>query len=203
MRAATPTPPNPVNYNTKSMSRSSRLHEMVLFFQPCKLRHKINFLDHPSQTGPGLGLGCDPKTVFGHNLHHMPPFPNPRPGFCMVFRCASFWFLVPGTHFWTPEPKFGPGISKFGPGWPGEVWEAKMGVGKTWFCEGMVLKMGIMGFPATQMDCMVPRRPLGKPVSPQTPLKNDSPRLSPVFGKFGDGPPGPPCGSPSFPLWIA
>ena len=104
----------------------------------------------------------------------MAPFGILEAGFCMVFRCASFWFWVPGTHFGTPEPKFGPGIWKLGSGWPGEVLGPKMGVGKTWFCEGMVSKLEIMGFPATQMDCMVPRRPLGKPVSPQPPLKHES-----------------------------
>ena len=125
------------------------------------------------------------KMVLGHNLHHMAPFGILEAGFCMVFRPASFWFWVPGTHFWTPEPKFGPGIWKLGPGWPGEVFGPKMGVGKTWFCEGMVSKMETMGFPTTQMDCMVPRRPLGKPVSPKTPLKNGSPRLFPILGNLG------------------
>ena len=109
-----------------------------------------------------------PKMVFGHNLHHMAPFGILEAGFCMVFRPASFWFLVPGTRFWTPEPKFGSRIWKLGSGWPGEVLGGKMGVGKTWFCGGMDSKMEIRGFPVTQMDCMVPRRPLGKPVSPKT-----------------------------------
>ena len=53
--------------------------------------------------------------------------------------------------------------------------------------------MEIMGFPVTQMDCMVPRRPLGKPVFPRTPLKKWISRLFPVFGKLGEGPPGPLC----------
>ena len=131
--------------------------------------------------------------VFGHNLHHMAPFGILEAGFCMVFRPASFWFLVPGTHFGTPEPKFGTVIWKLGPGWPGEVFGTKMGVRKTWFCEGMVSKLEIMGFPATQMDCVVPRRPLGKPVSPQTPLKNGFPRLFPISGNLGRVPLAPLC----------
>ena len=57
-----------------------------------------------------------------------------------------------------------------GSGRPGEVLGGKMGVGKTWFCGGMDLKMEIREFPVTQMDCMVPRRPLGKPVFLQTPF---------------------------------
>ena len=126
----------------------------------------------------------------------MAPFGILEAGFCMVFRCASFRFLVPGTHFWTPEPKFGPGIWKFGPGWPGEVFGPNMGVGKTWFCEGMVSKLEIMGFPAAQMDCMVPRRPLGKPVFPQPPFKNGFPRLS-QFWEIWGRPPVPPV----YPLW--
>ena len=48
------------------------------------------------QVGARLGqVGA--KMVFGHNLHHMPPFGILEAGFCMVFRPASFWFLVPGT----------------------------------------------------------------------------------------------------------
>ena len=53
--------------------------------------------------------------------------------------------------------------------------------------------MEIRGFPLTQMDSMVPKRPLGKPVFPQTPLKDGFPRLFPVFRKLGEGPPGPLC----------
>ena len=140
------------------------------------------------------------KMLFRHNLHHMAPFGILEAGFCMVFRCASFSFWAPGTHFGTPGPKIGPGIWKLGPGWPGEVFGPNMGVEKTWFCEGMVSKIGIMGFPATRMDCMVPRRPLGKPVSPQTHLKM-VPSTFPYFGKFGEGPPCPPCVSPMGPLW--
>ena len=48
--------------------------------------------------------------------------------------------------------------------------------------------MEIMGFPVTGMDCMVPRRPLGKPVSPRTPFKKWFSRLFPVFGNLGRGP---------------
>ena len=96
--------------------------------------------------------------------------------------------LGPGDPFVDPETKIGPGIWKLGPGWPGEVFGPKMGVGKTWFCEGMVSKMEIMGFPATRMDCMVPRRPLGKPVSPQPPLTNVFPRLFPILGNLGKVP---------------
>ena len=68
-----------------------------------------------------------------------------------------------------------------------------MGVGKTWFCGGMVSKMEIMGFPVTQMDSMVHRTPLGKPVFPKTLLKNWFSRLFPVLGVLGKGPPGPLC----------
>ena len=53
--------------------------------------------------------------------------------------------------------------------------------------------MEIRGFPLTQMDCMVPRRPLGVPISPQTPPENGFPRISPISGKLGRAPPGPLC----------
>ena len=80
-----------------------------------------------------------------------------------------------------------------GPGWPGEVWGGKTGVGKTWFCGGIVLKMEIRGFPVTRMDCMVPRRPLGKPVFPSPPFKNSFPRLFLVSGNLGRVPLAPLC----------
>ena len=92
-----------------------------------------------------------------------------------------------------------------GPGWPGEVPGLQNGARKTWFCGGMVSKMEIMGFPVTQMDCMVPRRPLGKPVSPKTLLKHCFPDFSRFSGNWG-GPPWPPvdllwalCGPVSYP----
>ena len=85
-------------------------------------------------------------------------------------------------------PRLARFVGQAGPGWPGEVPGPQNGARKTWFCGGMVSKMEIRGFPVTQMDCMVPRRCLGEPVSPQLPLKNGSPRLSPVFGKFGMAP---------------
>ena len=53
--------------------------------------------------------------------------------------------------------------------------------------------MEIRGFPLTQMDCMVPRMPLGVPISPQTPSRKWFPKDFPNFGKIGEGPPGPLC----------
>ena len=65
---------------------------------------------------------------------------------------------------------------------------------KTWFCGGMGSKFEIRGFPATQMDCMVSGRPLGEPVSPQTPPENGFPRIFPISGKLGK--------LPGLPLYI-
>ena len=39
----------------------------------------------------------------------MAPFSDPRAGFCMVFRRASFIFSVPGTNIWNRDPIFDPG----------------------------------------------------------------------------------------------
>ena len=130
---------------------------MCLLFPLCHMWINVPLLQR--------GFGAKgPKMVLGYNLHHMAPFGILEAGFCMVFRCASFWFWAPGVHFGTPDPNFGPGIC---PSWPGKVLGPKMGVGKKWFSLGMVPKLEIRGFPATRMDCMVPRRPLGKPISPQ------------------------------------
>ena len=115
----------------------------------------------------------------------------------MVFRPAYFCFLAPGVDCWTSGPQIGPGISKLGPGWPGEVLGPTIGARKTWFCEGMVSKLEIMGFPATQMGCMIPRRPLGKLVSLQTLKQTCSYPPFLIWGKFGEGPPGPPV----YPQW--
>jgi len=125
-------------------------------------------------------------------LHHinMAPFGILEAGFCMVFRPASFCFWAPGVHFWTPEPKCG----------PGEVLGGNTGVEKNWFCGGLVLKTEIGGFPVTQMDCMVHRRCLGKPVFPKTSLKICFPDFSQFSGNWGRVPLAP-CGSPIGPLW--
>ena len=149
-------------------------------------------------TGPGLawlGLVC-PKMVSGHNLHHMAPLSNPRPGFCMVFRCASFWFWVLGTHFWTPDPTIGPGISKFGSGWPGEVFGPKMGARKTRFCLGMGSKLGIVGFPVTQMDYGT-QEVFGRGGFPPNPTRKLFLMDFPYFGEFGGRPLAPLC----IPYW--
>ena len=88
-----------------------------------------------------------------------------------------------------------------GPGWPGKVPGPQNGGRKTWFCGGMVSKMEIRGFPLTQMDCMLPRRLLGVPISPQTPPENGFPRISPISGKLGRVPLAP-CVSPIGPLRV-
>ena len=111
------------------MSCSCRLDGMAPFF-----KYAVNY-NTKSTCWHRLGLVC-PKVVSGHNLDHMAPFSNPRLGFCMVFRRAHFILFVPGTRFWTQDPNFGPGISKFGPGWARDIFGAKMGPGKTWFCLG-------------------------------------------------------------------
>ena len=109
----------------------------------------------------------------------------------MVFRRAHFIFLVPGTRCLTLGPIFGPGISKFGPGWARDIFGPKMGPGKTWFCLGNGSKIQSMGNPVTQMDCMVSWRPLGELVCPKTPPENCFWGISPILGIWGR-PPGPP-----------
>ena len=48
--------------------------------------------------------------VLDHNLHHMAPFSILEAGFCMVFRRASFMFLVPGAKFGIPKAEKLPGL---------------------------------------------------------------------------------------------
>ena len=75
-----------------------------------------------------------------------------------------------------------------GLGWTGEVVGPKMGIGKTWCCWEMVSKLGIMGFTATRMDCMVRRRCLGEVFSPQPPPENCLLWVSPIWGNLGWAP---------------
>ena len=89
---------------------------------------------NPPRNGLSFSPKCS-KMFFGHNLHHMQPFGILEAGFCMVFRCASFWFWVPRTHFWTPEPTFGSRIWNWAPAGPGRFGEGKWGLGKYGFVE--------------------------------------------------------------------
>ena len=81
------------------------------------------------------------------------------------------------------------GLGLAGQDLEGPTWSPNL-IRKTQFCGGIVSKLKMRGLPVTRMDCMVPRRPLGKPVSPQTPFKKWFPSTFPNFGKFGKGPPG-------------
>ena len=57
----------------------------------------------------------------------------------------------------------------WGAGWAKDLFQQKMGPGKGWLCGGNGSPWGFMGICAREMDRMVSRRPLGKPVSPQSP----------------------------------
>ena len=146
----------------------------------------------PNRDLPCFCLSGHTRCSLAYSLRGYRGRPCPSPGYprylplsriCRVATCQAGpgWPDLSGGHM---------------PGWPrlarGGSGAPKWGL-KTWFCRGMVSKLEIMGFPATQMDCMVPRRPLGKPVSPQTPLKNGSPRLFPISGNLGKVPLSPLC----------
>ena len=166
-RAARRSSPNRVNHNTKSMSRSSRLDETGgRVLKHCKLQYEINLFGLRSPLGPSWAPGPSsivqamwPKMVFGHNLQHMAPFGIPTSGFCMVFQYGSLIFSTPG-------PILGPQDLDLGSGWAGDLLGAKTGARKTCFCAGNGLPWGRRGICARGLDCMVPRRALGRPVSP-------------------------------------
>ena len=131
--------------------------------------------------------------VFSPNLQHMAPFGIPTTGFCMVFHCASSMFSAPGLIF---EPR----DLDLGSGWAGDLFCPKMGPRKRWFCGRNGSPSGFRGICKREMDCIVPRRPLGKAISPQTLPENhflDFPGFRDQFG----GPPGPPWCLPIAPLW--
>ena len=79
------------------------------------------------------------------------------------------------------------GLGLAGQDLEGPTWSPNL-IRKTQFCGGIVSKLKMRGLPVTRMDCMVPRRPLGKPVSPQTPFKKWFPSTFPNLGKFREGP---------------
>ena len=111
----------------------------------------------------------------------------------MVFRHATLVFSTPGTIFGTPIPDLDPG-------WAGDLFCPKMGPGKRWFCGRNGPPWGCTGFCKRGMDCMVPRRPLGKAVSPQTLPENHFLDLPGFRDRFG-GRPGAPWWIPIVPLW--
>ena len=123
-----------------------------------------------------------PKSQFGKSFLHKTMFFG-TPGFAPNIAQAES-----GARFGTLGPNWDSGFQNWLPTRPGRGFEQVWGPPKTWFCGGMVSKIEIMGSPATQMNCMVHRRPLGEPVSPQTRLKNDLPRNSPKSGNLGNSP---------------
>ena len=64
----------------------------------------------------------------------------------------------------------------------------------------MGFRFEIRRFPKTHLDCMVSWRPLGEPVSPQTPPEKCFTGISPNLGKLGKVPLAP-CTFPIGPLW--
>ena len=102
--------------------------------------------------------------VSGHNLEHMAPFGILTTGFCMVLRCEILICLFLGTIFGTPDPQF---RRRWVPAGPVTFLGQRRAPKKMAFHKGSFPK-GLHGIRAGGMDRMVPRRPLGRPVSPQT-----------------------------------
>ena len=136
---------------------------------------------HPLRKDPPpFGYGSY-RMVFGHTLQHMAPFGIPTTGFCMVFQHATLIFSTTG-------PILGPQDLDLGSGWAGDLFGPKIGPEKAWFRGGNGPPWGFRGIRARGMDCMVPRRPLGKPISPQTLPETHFTGIFPFPGKM----PGPP-----------
>ena len=134
VRAATPPSPNPVNYNTKSMSRSSRLHEMVPFSpNPVIYNTKSTFWTIPTKLGLGWARAVTPKRFLAINCT-----------ICLHFQIrdrGSAWFF--GAHlfvFWSRGPIFGPrnpnldlGFGNLARAGPGRFWRQTWGLEKPCF----------------------------------------------------------------------
>ena len=96
--------------------------------------------------------------------------------------------MVFGTQLWYFQPwgRFlGTQIPNLDPGWAGDLFCPKMGPGKRWFCGRNGPPWGCTGFCKRGMDCMVPRRPLGKAISPQTLPENHFLDLPGFRDRFG------------------
>ena len=122
--------------------------------------------------------------VFGHNLHYMPPFGIPRPGFCMVFQRASFVFHARGQIF-------EPGIGFLDPGstfWPGDLFGVKKWSPKKWICDGNIFSWQFRANSQTQINSIIYRIHLGRLLCQKTYLFNYFQRIYPFPGKLGNAP---------------
>ena len=99
--------------------------------------------------------------VWGHNLQHMAPFGALTSGFCMVFRSATLISL-------TLEPIFGAPGQGLGPWRPGGPFWAQNGGPKNMILWRDRSPTRFPGFFKRGMVSMVPRNPLGVPISPKT-----------------------------------
>ena len=127
--------------------------------------------------------------IWGHNLQQMAPFGALTGGFCMVFDSLTLIFLTPDPIFGAPNPR-------------GRPWEArgpflaqKGGPKKHNCVEGLVPPRGFPAVFKRGMVSMVPRNPLGVPISPQTLPGEGFTRISPK-SENPWGPPGPLWGLP-------
>ena len=134
-----------------------------------------------------------------HNLQHMALLRISTTVFCMVFRSAPLICLTPKTQLGTMHPTL---VSRLGC-WPDR--------GLFWAQHGARKKMDLLkkGFPmgfqgdlceGKENDCMLSKRPLGKPISPPPkPIRKIRFRGFPIAQKNPWEPLGP-CGVSYWPL---
>ena len=113
----------------------------------CKLRYKINFLDHPSQTGPGLGPGCDPKTVLAITCTICLHFQIRDRGSARFFGAHLFGFWSRGPIFGPRSQHFDKGFRNLARAGPGRFWRQKWGLEKHGFAREWFRKWGSWDFP--------------------------------------------------------
>ena len=114
----------------------------------------------------------------------------------MVFQYATLVFSTPEPIFGHPDPRSG---SWRVPAGLGTFFAQKRGPGKHEFVVEMVPHRGLRGICARGLDCMVPRRPLGRPISPQTLPEKHFTGISPIPEKIL-GPPWHPLAPGGFPI---
>ena len=96
----------------------------------------------------------------------------------LLFFHAQGWIFGPRIGFWIPRSTC----------WPGDLFGVKNGSRKKSFCRGKGSQWGLRGFCKTEMDCMVSRTLLGRPISPQTLPENNFPHFPGFREKFGAPP---------------
>ena len=118
----------------------------------------------------------------------------------MVFRCASFWFWVPGTHFWDPGTKIWTQDLEIGPGLARGGFGTQNGGWKNTVLRGNGFEHTDYGISRDQNGSYGTQEAFGKASFPPNPFYKCFPPTFSILENLGKAP-WSPCISPMGPLW--